>query len=176
MAQFNIQQRRIPEVPTSVKDPNELLDLLREMRQAIVAARGPLHTPGPPTNFKATPLAGSILLQWSRGVNADGTEVLWNTSPTLNGAFTVDVGGSSQYNDYVGAGGVKRYYWVSSYDSHAPAGTPASSLTVGPLVATSLAAGSGATPPQPPPQGVMSTNPQLGYPVDRYGRRGGIRG
>lgn len=173
MSQLSIKQRRIPEVPTSVKDPNELLDLLREMRQALVDARGPTHTPGAPTNFKVTPLAGAILLQWSRGENADGTEILWNTSPTLNGALTVDVAGSSQYTDYVGAGGVKRFYWLASYDSHAPAGSPSLSSVIGPLSTTSLASGSGATPPAPPPQGVMSTNIRIGYPIDRYGRRAG---
>lgn len=172
MSKFTIKQRRLPEVPTNIKDPNELLDIIREMRQAIIDARGPLHTPGPPTNFKVTPLAGAILLQWSRGTNADGTEVHWNTKPTLNGAFTVDVAGSSQYVDYVGGNGVTRFYWIGSYDIHAPAGSPSTSTLVGPLSATSLASGSGATPPAPPPQGVMSTNVRLGYPVDQYGRRG----
>jgi hypothetical protein len=167
---MTIRFHKLPEVPLDPLHPGsaeQMRQLLIGLRQAVLDLRGPVNVPTPPSNFKATPLDFAVLLQWTQGINADGTEVLWNTQPTLVGANVIDVGRSVQHVDYVGNVNVKRFYWIRSYDAHAPT----RSREVGPLAAMTLASGTGVTPPTPPPasQG-LAIDPRKGYPVSRYGR------
>jgi hypothetical protein len=164
----NLNQRRLPEVPMDFGKNDSERRVVSEMRQAIVDLRGPQAPPGIPTNFVVTPLAFGNLLQWTRGINADGTNVYWNSKPTLAGAVLIDVGNSHQHVDYVGNANVKRYYWVQSYDSHVQF-NGATSIEVGPVAGTTLASGTGVNVPAPPPAGATQvTNVQTGQVSDRY--------
>jgi hypothetical protein len=166
-----VRQRGVPEVPLDA--PSR--DWLVELRQNVVDLRGTLAVPNAPSNFKATALAFAVLLQWTRGQNSDGTQVLWNSTPTLAGANIIDVGGSAQHVDYVGNTAITRFYWVRSYDSQAPTSSPSTSSAVGPLSATTLASGVGVTPPAPPPGGgTMAIEPTTGHVVPTNFQRGGI--
>jgi hypothetical protein len=157
--------RGIPEVPMlptkSIVDRNgqthqvmsdtvQLRRWMVDMREQMIALRASQNPPGLPSNLKVTPQAFSNLVQWSRGVDADFHEVLWNTSPTVINATVVNVADSAQWTDNVGQAGVKRYYWVRSHKN-----TGSRSLEVGPQSGTTLAAGTGVAPPTPPPQGVQ---------------------
>jgi hypothetical protein len=164
----DVKQRRLPEVPIDFGKNNAERQLLVELRQSVVDLRGPHAPPTAPTNFKVTPMAFGNLLQWTRGVAADGTHVFWNSTPSLARAVLIDVGLSHQYVDFVGNVGVKRYYWVQSYDSHIQF-HGAVSVEVGPVAGTTLAAGTGVNVPTPPPPGqVQVTQSQTGQVSDRY--------
>lgn len=171
----SVHRRGIPEVPLDPTDPKsaeQVRQFLRDIRQAVVDLRGPKSPPTVPTNFKVTPLAFGNLLQWTRGVNADGTEVLWNSTASLAGAVVIDAGSGNQHVDYVGNSGIKRFYWVRSYDAHAPV----RSIEAGPLAGTTLASGTGVTPPAPPPTGgQIVTDVTTGELVDRFGRGGRLQ-
>lgn len=164
----NLNQRRLPEVPLDFGKNMQERQFVLELRQAIIDLRGPHSAPTAPSNFKVTPLAFANLLQWTRGVNADGTHVLWNTKPTLEGAVLVDVGLSHEYRDYVGNNGVTRYYWIQSYDAQSQFHS-LTSVEVGPIAGTTLAAGVGVNTPPPPPAGQQqTTNTKTGQIIDRY--------
>jgi hypothetical protein len=160
-----IIRRSIPEVPMDVSSQEEMRQFLLHLRQTVVDLRGTTTPPTPPTNFKATPLAVAVLLQWTRGINADGTEVLWSLTPNIGAATVIDAGSGNQHVDYVSNSTQKRYYWVRSYDAH----SPARSIEVGPQSATPMASGSSVTPPTPPPssQGITADS-STGRTVDRY--------
>jgi hypothetical protein len=164
---MSIQQgtRGIPEVPllgtrkitdgkgnthVVLADSPQLRSFLTNMREMVLQLRDSQNPPGLPSNLVVTPQAFSNLVQWSRGVDADYHEVLWNTTPTVINATVVNVANSAQWTDNVGQSGVKRYYWVRAHKD-----TGARSVEVGPIAGTTLAAGSGVAPPKPPPQGVQ---------------------
>jgi len=164
----NLTQRRLPEVPLDFGKNQGERQLAVELRQAIIDLRGPQTAPTIPTNFKVTPMAFANLLQWTRGTNADGTHVYWNSVPSLAGAVQIDVGSSHQHVDYVGNSGVKRYYWVQSYDSHVQFHGQVS-VEVGPVAGTTLASGTGVNVPTPPPAGIQQVKQsQTGQTIDRY--------
>ena len=164
----NITQRRLPEVPGDFGKNKAERDLLVEMRQAVIDLRGPQTPPTAPTNFKVTPMGFANLLQWTRGINADGTHVYWNSKASLAGAVQIDVGSSHQHLDYVGSAGVTRYYWIQSYDSQVQF-HGSGSVEVGPVAGTTLASGTGVAVPTPPPPGQQQvTQGQTGQVIDRY--------
>jgi len=166
-----IKQRGISEVPLDPVDPKsseQMRRFLSDIRQAVVDLRGPKSPPTPPSNFKATAMAFAVLLQWTRGLNSDCTELLWNSTPTLAGAVVIDQGGSQQYVDYIGAPSVLRYYWVRSCQDVAGI----VGREVGPVSATTLASGSSTPFPTPPPPGQSITiDPITGHPVGNYFNR-----
>lgn len=165
---MTITRRHLPEVPIDFGKNIQERQFVVELRQQVEELRGPREAPSAPTNFVVTPLAFANLLQWTRGVNADGTHVYWNTTPTLAGAVLVDVGLSQQHVDLVGNTGITRYYWVQSYDSHSQF-HESGSIEVGPLKGTTLAAATGVTPPAPPPQGQrMTTQAKTSQTIDRF--------
>jgi hypothetical protein len=160
-----INRRGIGEVPMDLTSHEQLRRFLIDIRQTVVDLRGPTTPPTAPTNFKVTPLAVAVLLQWTRGLNADGTEVLWNTSTSLSGATVIDAGSGNQHVDYVSNSTQKRFYWVRSYDAH----STSRSIEAGPLAATPMASGSSVTPPTPPVAGQgTTTDTTTGRTVDRY--------
>lgn len=163
-----VTRRGIPEVPMDVTSAAEMRRFLVDMRQTVVDMRGPLQPPGIPSNFKATALAFAVLLQWTRGLHADGTEILWNLTPNLATATVIDAGSSSQHIDYV-SNTTKRFYWVRSYDNH----SPTRSVEVGPLGVTPAASGTVVATPTPPPAGSSLTKDSTSNRiVDRYNPHG----
>jgi hypothetical protein len=159
-----ITRRGIPEVPLDITSKEEMRRFLIDMRQTVVDLRGPTQPPAPPTNFKATALAQAVLLQWTSGLHADGTEVLWNTTPTLATATVIDAGSSAQHVDFV-SNTTKRYYWVRSYDNH----SPLRSVEVGPQAMTPQAAGTSVATPTPPPAGQqLTTDTTSGRIVNKF--------
>lgn len=137
-------RRGVREVPSNVADSLQLRNFLMDLRQAVVDLHQPRQPMVTPTNFKVTPQAQGNLLQWTRS-NGDFYEVLWNTTPSLNGATSQQVGDSAQWTDQIGNAGTKRYYWVRARRYHGD-----SSLEAGPVAGTALAAGTNVTPPPPP--------------------------
>lgn len=169
---MTVKYRGIPEVPMDLTAHEELRQFLLNMRQAVVDLRGPQSQAGAamtgPSNLKVTPQSFGNLIQWTRGLHADGTEVLWNSTPSLANAVVVDVGSSQQHVDMVGAANVKRYYWVRSYDHHSKSVT----TEVGPISGVTLASGSAVAFPTPPPAGQsLVTDSTTGHTVDRYARQ-----
>lgn len=136
--------RGIPEVPLGIKDA-ALRRHLQDMRECLLEIRSSQAPPNQPSNFKITPQAFGNLIAWTRAVNADFYEVLWNTTPQIKGAVIVSVGNSQQWMDNIGQAAVKRWYWVRSGKN-----TGARSIEIGPIAGTSLAAGTGVTPPTVP--------------------------
>ena len=172
---MTIARRGIPEVPLNPTDPKsaeEMRQLLVQMRQTIVDLRGPKATPTAPTNLKATAMAYAILLQWTPGQNADTTEILWNSTPSLASATLITQVAGGQYTDYVGNSGVTRYYWARSVDLHGrdTCGCLIRSIESGPVSATTLASGTGVvTPPPPPPGQSIVTQPITGRKINQTG-------
>jgi hypothetical protein len=161
-----IVRRGIPEVPMDVGSKEEMRRFLSDLRQTVVDLRGSQVPPTPPTNFKATPIGFGVLLQWTRGLHADGTEVLWSLTPTLASAVVIDAGSGHQYVDYT-SNTTKRFYWIRSYDNHAPV----RSRETGPVNATPLASGTSVAAPTAPPANQGQTrDTTTGRVVDRYGR------
>lgn len=138
--------RHIPEVPRHLDAATQ--DLLVAMRETIIQLRNTQAPLSSPTNFKVTPLAFANLLQWTRVINANYYEVLWNTTPNLATANVQGVGDSPSWVDHVGNAGITRYYWVRARKF-----TGAASVEAGALTGTTLASATGVTPPAPPPAG-----------------------
>lgn len=139
----------IPDIPLKIdpKDPM-VRRLLVAMRSTIIQLRANQAPISPPTNFTGTALAFAVLLQWTRVVNADYYEVLWNTTPDLTTATVQGVGDSQRWVDNVGQVGITRSYWVRARKY-----TGAISQTVGPQTITTLASNAGINPPPVPPPG-----------------------
>lgn len=140
----------ILEVPTNPLHPSSQDDMRRllvQMRQSILELRSSLAPINSPTNLRATAQAFSIKVQWTREPNADGYEVLWNSTASLQGAHILDVGNSAEWTDNIGQQNITRFYWVRAY--RRSSGTR--SAETGPKSATTLASNAGITPPVPPP-------------------------
>lgn len=154
--------RGLPEVPMKI-DPNDqgFRRLLVEMRQTIVQLRAAQAPLAAPTNFKATALAFGAILQWTRTVNCDYYEVLWNTTPDATRANVHGVGDSAEWIDHIGQSGVKRFYWLRGRKY-----TGAASVLNGPLNITTLASNVGVAPPTPPPPGqIVVVDQKTGHQV-----------
>jgi plastocyanin len=152
--------RGIGEVPTEVvsltKDSqgnvkvnsSQLRRFLVDVREQVLQLRQRTSLPGSPTNLRATAQSFQNLVQWSRTADADYYEVVSALKPNLSdpSAVTTDVGNSVSWTDNVGNHSITKYYWVRARKL-----TGSSSPNVGPVSATTLAAGTGVTPPSPPP-------------------------
>lgn len=138
------QQVKIRAVPVT---GNPALDgFLSDVHQLLSQTSSAVPSPQPITNLKVTPLAGSILIQFTRS-NAQNFRLYMGSSPDRTQASIVDLGVNNQYTDSLGKGGVQRWYWVQAI-------TPNSlspSSTSGPVTATSLALGTNATVVQQQP-------------------------
>lgn len=155
------RSRGIPEVPLGLDQG--LRRHLQDMREVVIQLRESLAPPSVPSNLKVTAQAFSNLVQWTRSINADFFEVLWSSTPNLQQANIVNVGNSAQWVDQVGQSGIQRFYWVRARKNTGPR-----SLEIGPQSGTTLASGTGVTPPAPPPpsQEVVK-NPQFNRPEPR---------
>jgi hypothetical protein len=136
--------RHMPEVPQHLD--NATRHFLSSLRETVLGLRGQLAPPTVPTNLKVTPISFGNLVQWTRSVNADWFEVLWNTVPDLATAQIVPVGDAAQWTDNIGKNGILRYYWVRAARNNGYRSNPSA-----PLSGTSLASGTAVTPPPPPP-------------------------
>src|SRR5881394_1761958 len=108
------------------------------MRSTIIQLRASQAPIQAPTNFAGTALAFAVLLQWTRVVNADYYEVLWNTRPDATTATVQGVGDSQRWVDNIGQVGVTRSYWVRARKF-----TGAISKMSGPQTITTLASNAG---------------------------------
>ena len=140
------QIRGVGEIPFGI-DP-QLRRTLTDHRQVTLALRGAQAVPPSPSNFKVTPQSFANLLQWTRAVGSDFTEVLWNTVPNKTTANIVNVGNSAQWTDNVGQNAILRWYWVRAGKNNG-----ARSIESKALSGTTLASGTGVNPPTPPPAG-----------------------
>jgi hypothetical protein len=145
--------QKIPEVPMLPECSQQLRRFLVDLRKAVQQTVSSSAPPGMPSNLKVTPQGFSNTLQWSRGTGADFHEVLWNTSPTVKTAHVVPVQNAAQWTHNVGQSNVKLYYWVRAVKQVALHATTRT-VELGPIAGTTLASGTGVTPPTPPPSGV----------------------
>lgn len=137
----------VPTMPLHQANQNNMRRLLTQFRNNILALRSSLAPINPPTNLKVTAQAFGAKIQWTREPNADGYEVLWNTTASLAGAHVLDVGNSAEWTDNVGQVGITRFYWIRAYRK----ASGVRSQEAGPKSATTLASGAGVAPPVPPP-------------------------
>lgn len=117
------------------------------------------------SNLKVTPVAGGNYIQFSKS-DGDNYAVYVNTTANFDTAAARDVGQSPTYVDNVGDGGKTRYYWVVAKKSGQPDSQP-----FGPVSGTTLALGTSATVPTPPP---ASDSPSSS--IDGNIRYGTVRG
>jgi len=136
--------RGIREVPTHLDATTQAF--LSDLRENIVALRQQQAPPTTPSNLVVTPVAFGNLVQWTRPLNSDFSEVLWNTTANLQTAQIVPISDAAQWVDHIGQVGVTRFYWVRAARNN---GTR--SLIFGPKSGTSLASNVGVNPPPPPP-------------------------
>ena len=127
---------------------SQLYQVLSDIREQTLQTRQRLANPDAPTNLKATAQSFSVLLQWTRSSDADYYEVLKSFTPSTQDPKLqiVDVGNSASWVDNLGTSGLKAFYWIRARKT-----TGASSLTVGPVNATSAVASAGQAQPAPPP-------------------------
>lgn len=123
---------------------------LQDLRETVVQLRSNQAPLPIPTNFKVTPLAFANLLQWTRVTGADYYEVLWNTTANLTTANVQGVGDSASWVDHIGNGAITRFYWVRARKFTGSASSESVALS-----GTTLASGTGVTPPAPPPSGAL---------------------
>ncbi len=148
----------------------QFLDTMRTQVIKLRSTQSPLPTP---TNVRVTPQSFANLIQWTRVPTADFYEVLWSATANVQQANIVDVGNSAQWTDNVGQSAIKRWYWV-----RARLNTGARSLNSPAVIGTTLASGTGVTPPIPPPPSKIividtQTGNRLPYTLDAdYIRRG----
>ena len=140
--------RGVPEVPTKLDNGPQHRRFLVDMREQVLQLRGRLAVPPNPSNLRATAQGFAILIQWTQSNDADYYELLKSPNGQMNSSTlqTIDVGNCSSYTDYVGQAGITYFYWLRARKS-----TGSASANVGPVSATTLAAGTGVTPPPPPP-------------------------
>src|SRR5438034_225435 len=110
-----------------------LVDAVKRLQPVVVP-------PAAPTNLRVIPQGGGNIVQFTRS-DGDGYVLYRNTVPSLNGARRIDLGRSNQYVDDVGAGAVEVFYWIAAKLGQL------SSIIVGPVSGTTLALGTGITPP-----------------------------
>jgi hypothetical protein len=150
----------IREIPLSL-EWKSLRKCLIEMREALLALQKTSAPPRPVTNFTATGKPLGVLIMFTRS-DAESYIVYRSSTPELQAAVQFELHNTGVWTDELGSGALKRYYWV-----RAKRGGKESSI-VGPVSATSLAAGAAFTPPAAPPavdEYVQST--EYGYPVER---------
>ena len=141
---------KIRSVPTT-QDPG-VNGILSDLKIAVESLYSAIPNPQPPTNLTATPIAGGVVLQFTRS-NGVNFRVYYGSSSDRSKASFSDLGSNNSFTDTVGSGGVLRYYWV---EAHSPASSRPSPIA-GPVSATTLALGTSATVAPPPTQSYRNT-------------------
>jgi hypothetical protein len=145
--------RGIQEVPQHLDARTQ--SFLSDLRENVLALRAQQTAPSIPTNLHVTPISFGNILQWTRPVNADFSEVLWNTTPNPATANVVSVGDAAQYTDNIGQANVTRYYWVRAGKNNG-----VRSAVTSPIAGKSLASGTAVAPPKAPPAYQMGNRNQ----------------
>jgi hypothetical protein len=149
----------IPEVPLHLDQTTQ--QFLQALRTQVIKLRSSQAPVAIPSNFKVTAQAFSNTLQFTRVPLADYYEVLWSSSPNMNGAHVVDIGNSAQWTDNVGQTGITRYYAV-----RARLNTGARSLNTQIAKSTTLPSATGVNPPDPPiPNKILVIDQLTGHAV-----------
>jgi hypothetical protein len=131
-----------PEIPLDFNTNQQ--SFLRWVRDSIKELQVAIVPPTIVSNLRATPLAGAILIDFTRS-DADSYILYVNTTPSINGSTRIDLQRANQYTDNLGAGSVKRYYAVKGKKGGLNG-------DLSPWVsATSLALGTATAVPAPPP-------------------------
>jgi hypothetical protein len=158
---MKISPRGVPEVPMLPDLHPQVRRFLVDLRQSVLNLRPSQAPLLAPTNLTVTPQDRSNLILFTRSANADYFEILWNSTPNLNGAQVLNITTSNQYHDWIGQVGVARYYWVRArYFSNSQIISP----NVGPVSGTTLAVGTAVNFPNlPPPSQQQSRNLPHGY-------------
>lgn len=140
--------RGVGELPingTLSRFERRILGDIRQNQNAQVQAQVP---PRVPVGLKVTAQAFSNLVQFVR-TDGDYYEVLWSNTPDISKAVLVNIGSSQHWTDNVGQSGVKRFYWVRAVRALASRQAIRSPVTAS-VSATTLASGTGVTPPPNP--------------------------
>lgn len=134
-------------------DDTKLRKLLVQMRNAILQLSGSVEPLDVPTNLQVTPVAGGNKVRFTRS-NGDGYKLVISKTAAITDGYTLQLGNTTEYNDNVGAGAERRWYWVIAYAANKPESTP-----VGPVSGVTLALGTSTVIPDPPPQNDPYRNP-----------------
>ena len=86
-------------------------DFLNWVRNEVLRLQQALIPPDVVTNFRATPLSGSIQIDFTRS-DGDNFVLYWNSTPSVNLAVRIELVSTNKYVDNIGQGGIKRYYAV----------------------------------------------------------------
>src|SRR5262245_13462219 len=119
-------------------------EFLRWVRTELIRLQQALVQPGVVTNLRATALAGSVQIDFTRS-DGDNYVLYMNDTGSVNGAVRIELGFANKYVDVVGSGAIKKYYAVK-----AKKGNLEGQLSPW-VIQTTLALGTPVTPPEPPP-------------------------
>lgn len=131
---------------------------LVDLRQQVLQLSGRIAIPDTPSNVRVTPQSFQNLIQFTKSIDADFYEVMHAQMPNQAdpSATLVDIGDSASWVDSVGQVNIKKYYWIRARKL-----TGASSPWTPVASGTTLASGTGVTPPNPPPPASIVVLDQL---------------
>lgn len=138
------QQHGIGSVPTTL-DPTTRT-FLAQVKNAVVKISGSPVAARQVTNLKVTPGAFSNTIQYTM-TDADTYTIYASPTNDISQSAILDAGKSNEFNHFVGAAGVTRFYWVQACVNS----VEKNSDPVGPVSGVSLASGASAPVPLPPP-------------------------
>ena len=118
-------------------------EFLTWVRREVLRLQQALIQPTVVTNFRATALAGSIQIDFTR-CDGDNYVLYWNTTGSIDGAVRIELGFANKYVDNIGEGGVKRFYAIKAKKGYVEG-------QVSPWISqTSLSLVTPVNPPAPP--------------------------
>jgi hypothetical protein len=135
----------VREVPVNEPDWRTQRRLLTDMREAIIQNNDSRTPPRDPSNLQVTPLPGGNRVSFTRS-DADYYILYYATTRDHSTAVAIDLGGGNEFNHLRGKGTEELFYWVQGFKHNGK-----SSNLVGPNSGTTLALGTNATLPLPPP-------------------------
>lgn len=138
------QQHGIGAVPNNL-DPTTRT-FLAQIKNALVKTAGSPVAARKVTNVKVTPGAFSNTIQYTM-TDADYYTIYASPTNDISKATILDAGKSNEFNHFVGAPAITRFYWVQACVTS----VEKNSDPVGPISGTSLASGTSAPVPTPPP-------------------------
>lgn len=132
-------QIKLPDVPHTGNVA--LDDYLNQLHNAVMPIIAAAQPPNLPSNLTVTPIAGGNVIQFTRS-NGTSYNLYMSNSPDRSTATQQNLGTANSWTDNVGAGAVKRYYWVEGLNAQ-----NLSSGITSPKSGTTLALGAAATVP-----------------------------
>lgn len=106
---------KLPEVPRT--QDAALNDYLTQLHAAVMPLIEAAQPPNLPSSLTVTPIAGGNVVQFTRS-NGVSFNLYMGDSPDRAKAAQQNMGSGNSWTDNVGAGAVKRYYWVEALNQN----------------------------------------------------------